>query len=86
MPPALVSAVVSPALMQMLPPSLTSPLPTTKEIDPPFPAVADPVVTRTRPLLPVLVVPEQNSSDPLTPISPAFAEATDTMPLDVAVP
>jgi hypothetical protein len=40
----------------------------------------------TEPLVPLLDVPELKTSTPLTPVSPALADATVIAPLDVAIP
>ena len=53
---------------------------------PAVPSVADPVRSTIAPLLPVLLVPVVNESEPLTPPVPASAVRTLNAPLDEARP
>ena len=75
-----------PVAMWMAPPTPLSPLPTVMDSKPPRPELAAPVPTRIDPVLPVLDVPDEKISIPLTPASPELAVRIVMMPLDVAVP
>ena len=55
-------------------------------IDPALPLVAAPEPIEIEPLEPELVVPELNTSTPLTPAAPAFAVLIVIAPLVVAMP
>ena len=54
--------------------------------DPPFPLVAAPEPIEIDPLLPELLVPELNTSTPLTPVAPAFALRIVIAPLLLVIP
>ena len=51
-----------------------------------MPDVAVPEPIEIDPLVPLVVVPDENDNAPLTPDVPAFALAIVIAPLDVAVP
>jgi hypothetical protein len=85
-PPTIELAVVLPAVIAMLPPLPEAPSPTDKEMAPPRPTVADPVLILRAPLLPWLAVPEASRSRPDAPAAPASAVRIDRGPLEVAVP
>ena len=55
-------------------------------IAPALPLVAAPVPMEIEPLLPELVVPELNTSTPLTPVAPALAVLMLIAPLLLAMP
>jgi hypothetical protein len=69
-----------------LPPVKVLPSPTDSNMLPALPFVASPVDRRILPVLPDEEVPEANSSDPLTPLLPAFGVFATTNPLDEIVP
>jgi hypothetical protein len=78
--------VLSPAYPIISPPVAVVLFPTTNEICPLCPPVADPVSTAILPDAPDEVVPVENLKDPLTPVVPAFTVFMLIFPLDVAVP
>jgi hypothetical protein len=77
-----VANLLVPAAILTTPPTPEFPEPTSITIDPPAPPVAIPVTRCKDPELPALEVPVDKRTAPLTPLSPAFAVAIDTAPLD----
>jgi len=70
--PPPVTSLLSPAYTPTRPPDPLEPLPTANKIDPPRPPDEEPDPIYKPPLLPLLAVPELNTSNPLTPLVPAF--------------
>jgi hypothetical protein len=84
-PPVLV--VLCPATREIRPPALVVPLPTVMLMLPEVPSVADPVRRVKAPLLPPVVVdPDVNERDPVTPFDPEGAVLMLNAPLDVDRP
>ena len=81
-----VAPLLTPPNSSTSPPAPVFPAPTERIIDPDFPVVASPVIMVMAPDAPELVVPEENESDPLTPVVPAFTDFTIISPLVVDVP
>ena len=86
LPPALLAAVLWPAVIAIAPPAPLLPLPTVMLTAPPVPPedAADPI--EIEPVPPELDVPELKLSRPLVPSTPAFADLMTTAPLVVAMP
>ena len=84
-PPKDAPAVVSPALISILPPAALSPCETDKMKEPDLPPTAAPVLKLIKPLEPEEVVPVLNDNVPDTPAVPAFEVLTMTNPLEEPV-
>ena len=76
----------SPERKSISPPVPESPLPTVKWIEPPRPLVLAPLPIEIVPLFPKEVVPELNTSSPLTPDTPLFAVLIEICPEVVLAP
>jgi hypothetical protein len=83
--PPVISAVVSPAVIRIAPPTFSFPIPTSMAISPEFPSAAAPVAKYIDPEFPELDVPVVSSISPLTPSNPAFDEEMSIFPLDVSL-
>jgi len=69
-----------PALNTRLPPALLDPVPTTKLMEPLYPAVAKPVASRRLPEFPTAVVPDWTNNAPDAPADAAFPDCKTTAP------
>ena len=78
--------MLRPAARLIAPPEPLVPLPTLTRTAPPRPAVLAPLPMLTAPELPPLADPELNTSRPLLPAAPPFADVTLIDPLLVCVP
>ena len=84
--PPPVTPMLRPDISDSAPPDPLVPLPTDMRLAPPRPPEPVPLPTPRLPLLPAFDDPELNTSRPLDPLDPLFAETILTCPLLDAVP